>query len=102
MEKYFLDNLIRRLRSGRDSARMELWQEYEPHVVRMVRRYLRPGTAPSPMQQRIQAVAEAVGDDLEDDDQFERRVAWSFCESLLEPAGGSEVVRLPHRETLCA
>jgi hypothetical protein len=102
MEKYFLDNLIRRLRAGRDSARMDLWREYEPHVVRMVRRYLRPGTTPSPMRQRIRAVAEAVGDDVDDDGQFERRVAWRFCESLLEPAGGSEVVRLPHRETLCA
>src|SRR3989442_346239 len=98
MEKQFLDNLIQGMRAGRDSARIELWQQYEPQVIRLVRRYLRPGTAPSPLQRRIHAAAEAVGElgCGEHGDQRVRRVAWRFCESLLEPAGMSDPRGLPH------
>src|SRR5437899_750662 len=107
MEKQFLQRMIERLRAGHDSVRTTLWQEYGPQVVTMVRRYLRPGTAPSPLQRRIHtAFAEVASGNpyrfAGDRDTLLRLTARRFCESLMDPVGLEDLAGLPHRETVCA
>jgi hypothetical protein len=74
------------LRDG-DSTQRELWQRCEPHFVRIVRRHLRPGAAPSPLQERIHLVAKEVRGNrpfTSPDDSLEVRVARQLCVSLLD------------------
>jgi len=107
MEKQFLQRLIARLHAGHDSPGAALWNEYGPEVVTMVRRYLRPGTAPSPLQRRIhRAFAEVArggaARGLRDRDAVVRQTARRFCESLVESVDLEEVSGLPHLETVRA
>jgi hypothetical protein len=91
---------------GDASAKVQLRQEMEPEVVRIVRRVIQNGAGPSPLDRRILAVADSLGLDTvsaagEDGELLVRHVAQRVCATVMAGARPVSRQRFALEETVC-